>query len=64
MSHIRMCDNCGNIFSVNEQGWTEYTRQSRTSNSYNHGAETLHMGPCCAVVDSTKVKPHIREIES
>lgn len=26
MSDIKMCDNCGKIFSCNESGWDSYTR--------------------------------------
>lgn len=64
MSAIYMCDSCGDIFSVNEANWTQYTRESRRNNAYNHGAETLHMGPCCNRADGEVVKPRVRAIES
>lgn len=39
MSEVRMCDGCGNLFSVNEQGWEQYTkhidRQGQTQQSYD-----------------------------
>jgi hypothetical protein len=54
-----MCDNCGNLFSVNEKGWTEVTIRSSSNNAYNHGAETKHMGPCCAPVTGSTVRPRV-----
>jgi hypothetical protein len=57
-----MCDNCGDIFSVNSAGWNQYTmhepgfnsnRASQSSgntiynNPHNHGAITRHTcGDC------------------
>lgn len=32
MSDIRMCDNCGNIFSVNEYGWEQYQKTTADGN--------------------------------
>lgn len=74
MSEVRMCDNCGNVFSVNETGWREYTetqnagdsRNSAFNNSHNHGAVTRHIGPCCNGNGVAVVRPRIamQELES
>jgi len=38
MSDVKMCDQCGNLFSVNEHGWEQYTRQKDGGNpNTNHG---------------------------
>lgn len=50
MSSILMCDNCGNIFSVNDRGWRQFTESGdgpEYHNAHNHGAMTKHIGPCC-----------------
>lgn len=49
MSAVLMCDSCGNLFSVNQTGWKEYTETigSAESNPYNVGKRQQHMGPCC-----------------
>lgn len=50
MSQIYMCDNCGDIFSVNQKGWRQFTESGDTAeyhNVFNHGAMTKHIGPCC-----------------
>lgn len=36
MSTVYMCDNCGNLFSVNERGWEQYTRQINFTNTPQH----------------------------
>lgn len=63
MSEIRMCDSCGNVFSVNEAGWEEYTRKGTGKefhNPHNHGAQTMHMGPCCRPdTNGGQVRPRI-----
>lgn len=60
MSAIYMCDNCGNVFSVNEQGWREFTEQTNESNnSYNHGARTRHIGPYCNLGQGGVVRPRV-----
>lgn len=50
MSTVLMCDNCGDLFSVNEKGWRQFTESGDTPeyhNVFNHGAMTKHIGPCC-----------------
>lgn len=75
MSDVKMCDNCGNVFSVNEPGWEEFTRtQSRSdgnnnsvyNNSNNHGAITQHIGPCCKLGQGNVMRPRIamQELET
>ncbi len=59
MSAVFMCDNCGNLFSVNEDNWTEYTKKTSVHNTYNHGAQTMHMGPCCNGNSGTVVRPRV-----
>lgn len=66
MSAIFMCDNCGEIFSVNQSGWKAFTEtwdgdpstRDVFNNAHNHQAMTRHIGPCCALV-SQAVKPRI-----
>lgn len=56
MSQVYMCDSCGQIFSVNQRGWRQFTEhggQGETfNNAHNHGAQTRHIGPCCNFQDS------------
>lgn len=63
MSDIKMCDSCGSVFSVNEDGWEEYTRKgsgNAFNNAHNHGAQTMHMGPCCRPQNGgSPVRPRI-----
>jgi hypothetical protein len=50
MSAVYMCDNCGELFSVNARGWRQFTENGDSPefhNVYNHGAMTKHIGPCC-----------------
>lgn len=63
MSEIRMCDNCGNIFSVNAKGWTEYTVKVNQFNAVNHGAQTRHMGPECQPLEGTTPRPRVEPLE-
>jgi hypothetical protein len=60
-----MCDNCGILFSVNQQGWHEYTRQVRNDDDhpYNHGMQTMNMCKECAGGPSDTLTPRI-EIEN
>lgn len=60
MSAVLMCDNCGNIFSVNQEGWSEFTEtiSARESNPFNQGKRQRHIGPCCRIT-STEVTPTI-----
>jgi len=66
MSAVFMCDNCGNLFSVNQRGWRAFTEQwngksedrDLYNNAHNHGAVTRHIGPCCNLTGST-VTPRI-----
>jgi hypothetical protein len=64
MSAVLMCDSCGNIFSVNQKGWKEYTEtiSSLESNPYNVGKRQQHVGPCCAFQTSSTF-PKIRQPE-
>ncbi len=54
MAHVAMCDNCEYIFSLNVDGWEEFTRERRTMDARNGGApviherQTIHMCPNCA----------------
>lgn len=67
MSDVKMCDNCGNLFSVNEPGWRQFTEQyngdsgtyGTYNNVHNHGAITKHIGSCCRPVDE-RIRPQIR----
>lgn len=63
MSAVLMCDSCGNLFSVNETGWKEYTEtiSSIESNPYNVGKRQQHMGPCCSFQGGT-TRPQIRPV--
>ena len=66
MSDIKMCDNCGDIFSVNDLGWRASNEQwngdpqthALFNNVHNHGAITRHMGPCCSGATGT-VRPRV-----
>lgn len=66
MSAVLMCDNCGEMFSVNQNGWKEFKEEWNHdretfhifNNSHNHGAITRHIGPCCSLVGGTP-KPRI-----
>jgi hypothetical protein len=51
MSAVLMCDSCGTIFSVNQEGWKEFTENisSSESNAYNVGKRQQHIGPCCVI---------------
>lgn len=66
MSAVMMCDNCGNLFSVNQKGWRAFTEQwdgrgdrEVYNNSHNHGAMTRHIGPCCNLTGENEVKPRL-----
>lgn len=65
MSEVRMCDNCGELFSVNSQGWGEYTQRinSAESNPYNHGLKVMHICAKCGSPD-TSVKPRLPLIQN
>lgn len=65
MSAVLMCDSCGNIFSVNQEGWKEFTEtiSSRESNPYNVGKRQQHVGPCCAFTPSNTF-PKVRTPEA
>jgi hypothetical protein len=64
MSEIRMCDNCGTIFSVNAQGWTEYTKRTTLQDHpFNHGMEQVHMCVDCSGTPAG-VKPRLPAIEA
>lgn len=58
MSAVRMCDNCGSLFSVNEQNWTSFQQKTNETNSYNQGYKEVDMGPCCTKKDG--VMPVLR----
>lgn len=63
MSQVRMCDGCGEIFSVNVKGWRSFQENytgtgedyGQFHNANNHGAITRDMGPCCAMGNNTPV---------
>jgi hypothetical protein len=62
MSAVLMCDSCGNIFSVNQQGWKEFTETigSAESNAYNVGKRQNHVCPDCVFQPASsypKVRP-------
>ena len=62
MSAVFMCDSCGELFSVNQTGWREFTETGHGkgfNNAYNHGARTRHVGPCCNLSDGNIVKPRL-----
>lgn len=59
MSAVLMCDNCGELFSVNAKGWSAVTVTKSVFNEHNHGAETRHMGPCCAIQEGGPIKPRL-----
>lgn len=56
MSDVKMCDNCGELFSVNQENWRQSSEQWNGddeskrvfNNAHNHGMVTRHVGPCCA----------------
>lgn len=65
MSAVMMCDSCGEMFSVNQPGWREFSEQwngkdnrELYNNAYNHGMMTRHVGPCCNLTGQT-VKPRL-----
>jgi hypothetical protein len=47
MSEIRMCDQCGRIFSMNEPGWSQYTKQNAIGRNATYGSngntQTMHI---------------------
>jgi len=52
MSDIKMCDNCGEIFSCNSSNWVSYASQeTRFDGTSSHpvvvGQKTLHMCSGC-----------------
>ena len=57
MSAVRMCDNCGSMFSVNEKNWTTFQQKVSAGNvnSYNQGFKEVDMGPCCSAKDGAVV---------
>lgn len=62
MSAVLMCDNCGELFSVNQRGWsamTITTSDPRDNNAHNHGAQTRHLGPCCNRSVGEPVRPRL-----
>jgi hypothetical protein len=63
MSAVFMCDNCGELFSVNTKGWRQFSERipASESNDYNQGVKLRHMGPCCALGDSV-VKPNLGQV--
>lgn len=66
MSAVYMCDNCGNLFSVNEIGWRESKEEwngdnatySLFNNPHNHRCVVRHIGPCCAGGNSS-LRPRV-----
>lgn len=61
MSQVFMCDNCGEMFSVNQSGWRQFTEHGdgpEYNNAWNHGALTRHIGPCCNLT-AMQPKPRI-----
>lgn len=63
MSDIKMCDNCGNIFSVNTPGWDSLTRNHTkmvpgSSHPVTVGQQTFHTCPECTIAPTT-VRPRL-----
>lgn len=71
MSDVKMCDNCGDLFSVNEKGWRGFTEtwngdpdtRDQFNNPHNHNAMTRHMGPCCNLTGGGVVRPRVAMTE-
>jgi len=67
MSALFMCDNCGEVFSVNQGNFRTFTEdwdgnpatKDAFHNAYNHGAKSRHIGPCCNGSDATFLKPRL-----
>lgn len=64
MSDVKMCDNCGDIFSVNSQGWDSYTKnrmQLTPGNSHpvQVGTVVLHICEKCNIGQAGNLKPRI-----
>lgn len=61
MSAVRMCDSCGNLFSVNEKNWKTFQERipQEEGNAHNQGFREVDMGPCCMPTVGT-VMPVLR----
>lgn len=60
MSAVRMCDRCGSMFSVNEEGWTSFQQKitPNQANSYNQGFKEMDM--CRDCVGGGDIVPVLR----
>jgi hypothetical protein len=57
MSEIRMCDQCGRIFSLNETGWSQYTKTNTFGSNGN--TQTLHMCPDHGTATEPVLRPRM-----
>lgn len=47
MSSVRMCDNCGKVFSENEEGWTTFSGSKVKRDKYgDRYTETISKDAC------------------
>lgn len=54
MSSVRMCDNCGVVFSENEEGWTTFTGSKMNKDKYGDKySETVHKDACAKCSGAT-----------
>lgn len=54
MSSVRMCDNCGKVFSENEEGWTTFTGSKMKRDRYgDRYTETVQKDACADCSKST-----------
>lgn len=58
MSQILMCDHCGEVFSVNEDGWTEYTQKIARPSVNGNTHKVMHICPKHQQVNET-IKPRL-----
>lgn len=59
-----MCDNCGNIFSLNSENWDQYTRQHTQRVPSNSqpvvtGQTTMHICGDCNQGTTSALRPRI-----
>lgn len=65
MSSVRMCDNCGNIFSENDEGWTTFSgSRSRKREDGSRYVENTIKDACSPCSNKTFQPPALKNISA
>jgi hypothetical protein len=66
MSHVRLCDKCGEVFSENENGWqtfTATTMQEDENGVMTEVKQALDACPACAMIPKRKFEREQKALE-